>query len=456
MGKRFTAILASSLISLSVAACGAAASPSPSASASGPATSAGASTEASPSAAAVSGEITVLTNRTDIVDSVFIAKYLPLFNAKYPDVTVKFEALTDYEGETKTRMNTTEYGDVLLIPNAITPDKLAEFFEPLGTIDELGKTYNFVTEQSRDGKVYGLAVTGNANGFVYNKKVWDAAGITALPTTPDEFLADLKKIKDTQADVTPYYTNYKDGWPLTQWQSNRGQVTNDPNYANTTLVHTDEPWVAGADEYVIYKLLYDIVNQGLSEKDPTTTAWEPSKALIGGGQVATMQLGSWAIVQMQEAAVKAGGTADDIHYMPFPNQVGGKFISNIGGDYKIGINVHSQNKAAARAWIDWFENESNFAFDQGGVSPVKGGQNPPQLSDFDKVGVTYIEQAPAAAGEEGLLGKIQDASEIQLFDPAWVQRIVDAGRGATDESLDAIFADLNAKWKAARATVGAP
>ncbi|HEX2756393.1 MAG TPA: extracellular solute-binding protein [Candidatus Limnocylindrales bacterium] len=383
----------------------------------------------------------------------FTAKYLPLFNAKYPGVKVKFEALTDYEGETKTRMNTTEYGDVLLIPNAITPDKLAEFFEPLGTLDELSQKYNFTTEQLSNGKVYGLAVTGNANGFVYNKKVWDAAGVTSLPKTPDEFLADLKLIKDKESSVTPYYTNYKDGWPLTQWQSNRGQITNDPNYANGTLVHADAPWAAGTDENVIYSLLYNIVKQGLSEKDPTTTAWEPSKALLGGGKVATMQLGSWAIVQMQEAAVKAGGSADDIHYLPFPNQVGGKFISNIGGDYKIGINVHSQNKEAARAWIDWFENESNFAFDQGGVSPVKGGKNPPQLSDFDGVGVAYIEQAPAAAGEEGLLGKIQDQSEIQLFDQAWPQRIVDAARGATNEGLDAIFADLNGKWKAARATL---
>ncbi len=450
MAKRLAAFAAAFMFSASVVACGSGNTPSVTPSA--PASTSEATT--TPTAAPVSGEITVLTNRTDIVDTVFTAKYLPLFNAKYPDVKVKFEALTDYEGETKTRMNTTEYGDVLLIPNAITPDKLAEFFEPLGTVADLGQKYNFVTEQSFGGNVYGLAVTGNANGFVYNKKVWDAAGITSLPKTPDEFLADLKLIKDKDAGVIPYYTNYKDGWPLTQWQSNRGQVTNDPNYANGTLVHTDAPWAAGTDENVIYTLLYNVVKQGLSEKDPTTTAWEPSKALIGGGKVATMQLGSWAIVQMQEAAVKASGAAADIHYMPFPTQVSGKFISNIGGDYKIGINVHSTNKAAARAWIDWFENESNFAFDQGGVSPVKGGKNPPQLSDFDTVGVTYIEQAPAKAGEEGMLGKIQDESEIQLFDQTWPQRIVDAARGATSESLDAIFADLNGKWKTARTTLG--
>ena len=140
--------------------------------------------------------------------------------------------------------------------------------------------------------------------------------------------------------------------------------------------------------------------------------------------------------------------------MAFPNQVGGKFISVIAGDYKNAINVNSTNKAAARAWIDWFASESNYAYDQGGVSVVKGGKNPPQLGDFDTAGVTYIEQAPTPAGEEGSLGKVMDAAEIQLFDAPWVQRIVDAARGATKESLDSIFADMNAKWKAARASAG--
>ena len=92
-------------------------------------------------------------------------------------------------------MNTTQYGDVLLIPNSVTPDQLPTFFEPLGTVDDLAKTYNFVTEQAYQGKVYGIAITGNANGIVYNKKIWDEAGITTLPKTPDEFLADLKQIK---------------------------------------------------------------------------------------------------------------------------------------------------------------------------------------------------------------------------------------------------------------------
>lgn len=38
-----------------------------------------------------------------------------------------------------------------------------------------------------------------------------------------------------------------------------------------------------------------------------------------------------------------------------------------------------------------------------------------------------------------------------LFQPNYRQRIVDAARGATDESLEEIFADLNARWSEAQA-----
>jgi ABC-type glycerol-3-phosphate transport system substrate-binding protein len=391
-----------------------------------------------------SGEITVLTQRTDIVNTVF-QDYKKKFEAKYSQVKVKFEAITDYEGEVKIRMNTEDYGDVLLIPNSVTKDQLHLFFEPLGSVDELSKKYRFVTEQAYDGKVYGMAITGNAQGFVYNKKVWQQAGITSPPKTPDEFLAALTAIKEKTSAI-PLYTNYKDGWPLTQWEANRGGVSADPE-ATIKLAKDDAPWASGKEHFVIDSLLWDVVKQGFTEPDPTTTAWEPSKGLIGTGKIATMMLGSWAIVQMQKAATDKA----DIGYLPFPVQVNGKFHSQISGDYKNAINVHSKHKAAARAWIDWFTDESNYATDEGGIAPLKSGKAPDTLSDFTAAGVEYIELTPDPKGSEGLDGKIDKAAEIGLWEPKYRQRLVDAARGAKKESKEDIFTDLNKRWAAARA-----
>ena len=393
---------------------------------------------------AVAGDIIVLTQRTDIVDTVF-ADYKKRFEAKYPDVHVRFEAITDYEGEVRIRMNTKDYGDVLLIPNSITADQLPTYFEPLGATDELKQKYRFTTEQSFQGKTYGLAITGNAQGFVYNKKVWTAAGITQPPKTPAEFVTALQAIK-SKTGAIPLYTNYKDGWPLSQWEANRGAITNDPQSV-VKLADDSAPWATGKEHYVIDSLIYDVVKGGLTEPDPTTTNWENSKKLLGDGKIATMMLGSWSIVQMQQAAA----SKDDIGYLPFPVQVGGKFHSVVSGDYKNAVNVNSAHKAAAKAWVTWFADESNYATDQGGVSVLLSGPAPSTLADFKTYGVEYLELVPAPAGKEGLVDRIDKAAEIGLWEPKYRQQLVDAARGARGETKEAIFADLNKRWADAKA-----
>jgi len=408
-----------------------------------------ADTEASTAAGGeVAGEITVLTNRTDLVDTTF-AEYKTQFEELYPEVDVTFEAITDYEGEVRIRMNTKDYGDVLLIPNSITADQLPTFFEPLGAVEDLSETYRFIPEQAFEDTAYGLAITGNAQGMVYNKAVWEEAGITEPPTSPEEFLAALQAIAD-DTDAVPLYTNYADGWPTTQWEGNRGSISGDPEAVND-LADTDAPWAEGEEHYVIDSLLYDAVEAGLTEEDPTTTEWELSKELLGTGEIATMVLGSWSITQMQEAA----DDPDNIGYMPFPSQVDGTFYSTAGGDYKNAININSENKAAARAWVDWFADDSGYAESQGGLSPRLDGPTPETLADFEELGVEYVEVNAAPAGEEGLVQNIDSAAEIGLFDPIYRQRLIDAARGASDETKEEIFDDLNTRWADARATVTA-
>lgn len=264
----------------------------------------------------VSGDITVLTQRTDLVQDGTMKKYAAAFNKVYPKVKVKFQGITDYEGEVKIRMNTENYGDVLMIPAAISKDDYPKFFAPLGSTTQLSKKYRFTDKTGVNGKVYGIASFGTANGFVYNKAVWKKAGVTQWPATPEQFIADLGKIK-AATDSVPYYTNFKDLWPLTAWTNSLGSVSCDPQSSNK-LATTDSPWAPGSDLNVIDTLLYDIVHDKLSEKDPTTTNWESSKTLIAQGKVASMQLGSWAITQMQDAARKAAPTRTTSASCPSP------------------------------------------------------------------------------------------------------------------------------------------
>ncbi|MCX4697231.1 ABC transporter substrate-binding protein [Streptomyces sp. NBC_01373] len=411
-------------------------------------TSKGADAKAPDDPSKVSGTIKVLTQRTDLVTDGTMKKYAAEFNKTYPKVKVEFEALTNYETEVKIRMNTENYGDVLMIPAVIKKDDYPRFFASLGTEAERSKKYLFTDYTTVDGKVYGQSPIGVIPGFLYNKRVWQEAGVTDWPATPAEFLTDLKAIK-SGTDAVPYYTNFAAQWPLSQWTQVNGSVSCDPQ-ASTKLAEGD-PWAEGADLRVGDRLLYDTVRQGLIEKDPTTTNWEESKPRLAKGELATQWLGTWAIVQFQDAARQAGASPDDIGFMPFPSKVDGKFCAVMAPDYNQAVNVHSKNKPAARAWIDWFTDKSGYDKDNLAISPLKDAPLPEVLKPYEDEGVKLIELDDSAGAE---VKQIDNQSEVGIYAPEYRQNLVDLGRGAKKGSLDDFFADLSKRWTQTQQTLG--
>lgn len=395
-----------------------------------------------------SGEITVLTQRTDLVQDGTLEEYAARFEEQYPGTTVEFEGITNYEQDVTTRLSSGNIGDVLALPTSVSPDQYSAFFEPLGDTEELSSTYRFMSGKSYEGTGYGIAQFGNTMGFVYNKKVWSDAGVTEIPTTPEEFLTALEAIK-ANTDAIPYYTNYKDQWPLSQWNGDPSLLG--AGDALNALNSDPAPW-SNEDSYLSVSdgLLFDIVADGLSEPDPTTTAWEGSKTMLATGEVASMYLGSWAIQQMKDAATTAGTDPEDIGYLPFPYQVDGKFVATLAPDYYSAINSKSENKATAMAWIEWFTTESGYAEKSGAIATNVDSENPATLSDFTDLGVEYLEQDPFPAGEENVQADLMKDSQIDITGGIYRQKLVDIARGAADGDKDSAFADLDERWAAAQ------
>lgn len=393
----------------------------------------------------IKGSITVLTNRTDLV-STTLPEYAKKFEAKYPGTKVTFQGVTNYDNDVTTQLSSGDYGDVLMIPNTVAIDQYGQFFESLGTEADLKAKYRFTSPATYDNQVYGLSLGGIAKGFVINKRIWTQAGVTAPPKTPEEFLAGLKAIA-VKTDAVPYYTNYKDAWPLGEWNSQRA-VFADPQI-NDKFPADANPWQPGKIEYIADSLLFDIVNQKLSEKDPLTTNWESSKPMLATGKTATMLLGSWAVPQMQDAAKAAGANPDDIGFWPFPYQTGGKFHATIDGDKLGAVSKNSKNKATAKAWLDFFVNESGFSADQQAIPPAIDAPLPASLQAFTATGVDLLE-VPAATTNSGKEDEIIKESEIDLKGEIYRQKLVDVARGAAKGDKDSFFADLNKRWAAAR------
>lgn len=400
----------------------------------------------------LTADIKFISHRTDLIEDGTFDSYIAAFQEMYPNITITYEGITDYASDMTTRLTSNDWGDVCMIPTTIPLSELSDYFYAMCDLSEIEEDYNFASNRAYDGKVYGIPSTGNAQGIVYNKAVFEQAGITELPTTPDEFLDALQKIKDN-TDAIPMYTNYAAGWTMSAWDAYiGGGATGDPDWMNITMPQTHDAFAAGvptgdsqSGPYAVYYTLYEAVARGLTEDDPTTTDWEGSKTMMNNGQIGTMVLGSWAIVQMQDA----GENADDIGYMPFPITVDGTQYASAGADYCYGINVNASDddKIAAMLYIKWLTESSNFAYDQGGVPILKTQEYPDTLTAFD--GIELIEDTAAPAEIADLQGNVSNGSELSLnADQTHVQRIVEGAING-DETLDEIVADWNEAWNAA-------
>lgn len=407
----------------------------------------------SASSGEIAGKVIVLHHRTD-AEALF-AGYAERFNQIYPNVTVEFEAITEYAGTVRTRMSTKQYGDVLMmVTSPPIPEDFATFYEPLGTTSELFQKYDFLESNAQcyyEGQVYGLPVNANTGGLLYNKDVFKKAGITSFPKSSEEFYSALKKIQDNTS-ATPFFMNYPSKWTLTQWEGGRIAYSGDPEWTNK-MIHMDAPFSAGMPHYELYKVMYEVVKRGYCEKDMLTSDWEKSKQQFADGEIGVMNLGSWAIGQFRDVAANSGINPDIVGYMPYPVSHSGKVFSEPALDYNVAVNKYSSNIAAAKAWAFWFANESGYAKDNVSIPALKGSEFPSVLDSFKEVGVVYMSGTPAKDGEEGLFDKIDNEAEIGLWADPQKVRIVDAAMGTTKETFDDIMNDWNARWAKARKTL---
>lgn len=397
-------------------------------------------------------DLKFLTHKTDVIDTNF-QRYIDEFHKTYPNINIEYEGITDYANDVTTRLSTGDWGDICMVPTTVDLDERENYFTSFGDYDTLSKSYLMISDSTYNKKVYGIPSMGNVQGIVYNKAVFEKAGVTETPKTPDEFLAALKKIKD-KTDAIPLYTNFAADWTMNAWDAYiDGNATGQADAALTLRAKGENPFTDkgdGTGPFAVYNILYEAVAQGLIEDDPTTTDWEGSKGMLNNGEIGCMVLGSWALVQMQQA----GDHGDDIAYMPFPITVDGKQYASAGPDYCYGINCNSSKdeQIAAMVYIKWLVEESGFEKDEGGISAVVGAPYPESLADFDNVELLF--NVPAPEGEETLESDINNESELGInVSGAIPKQVLEAALDGS-MTMEDMSAEWNERWTAAQEKYG--
>ena len=240
----------------------------------------------------IKANLKLLSHRTDMLKNDYPGttwkQYIAEFNKTYPNIKVTVEANSDYANSAMTRLQGGDWGrhhD----DSGGRQGRTAELLHllRLPRRHEQGDQVRCQPVLPEEGLRRGFG--RQRSGIVYNKRIFKEAGIDKLPTTPKEFISDLKAIKE-KTKATPLYTNYAAGWTMGAWDAYiGGTASGDPNYMNNVFTHTKNPFKDpgdGTHAYNVYKILYDAVADGLTEDDYSTTDWETSKNKLNSGDIA--------------------------------------------------------------------------------------------------------------------------------------------------------------------------
>lgn len=381
--------------------------------------------------------ITMLTNRTDLVDNGTMARYAAKFKEIHPNANVVFEGLTNYANDAVIRLTTGEAGDVMLIPGNVPVSLLPEYFEPLP--DELFDNMYFADLMAYGGKRYGIATGVSTQGIVYNKRAYAKAGIDKIPATLDEFYDVCHKLK--LAGITPLYMNFGAQWPMKSWgEEGVWYMGGDPAYW-TRMIESDAPWQLDNEWGRMIGIARTLVERGFVEKNLTTNNWEVSKNEVASGRAAMYFQGNWVIPQL----IEAGAKSEDIGFYPMPYDNSGKLNAPLGQDWMIGVGKSSRNKQLAIEWAAFFVKESGYV-ESSGFLPVDKTKEPtlPQLAEFKAFNPMFVESRPI----DPMFTEIGNKAEIDFYTGRYIQTLV------TAKDLGRAFDDMNARWKKGKEALG--
>jgi len=238
-----------------------------------------------------------------------------------------------------------------------------------------------------DGKIYSVPVNiHRANVLWWNPATATKAGITAAPTTLDEFFADLEKFK--KAGVTGLALAGKGDWAiahLMDWMllASMGPDKYEGLFKGTTS--WTGPEVAAALKNFQKALSYG--NKGAGNLD-----WPDAGKLVTSGKAGFFIMGDWASAQWQSDGLKLG---TDYTYAAAPGTVG--VYQWLSDSFTLPVGAPHRN--AAIAWLKVCGSKEG----QDAFNPKKGSisaRTDSDLSLYDD----YLKSAAADWSKDRLVG----------------------------------------------------
>lgn len=242
-----------------------------------------------------------------------------------------------------------------------------------------------------DGKLMGMPAAIEGYGFIYNKKLFKKAGITALPKTISELTTAAEKLK--AAGITPFGNGYSEWWVIGMHLMNIPfAMQPDPAKFVADLDAGTEK-IPGNPIFESFKKTFDLTIK-YGNANSLTTDNNAQMALFNNGDVAMVQQGNWKEVGIYQANPDA-----EVGLIPIPvnNDPGISDRLPVGVPFYWVVNHDSPNVKEAKQFLDWMvqsDTGRHYILDEFGYIPAFDNMKSTALKGLSKDILAY-----AAAGK---------------------------------------------------------
>ena len=258
--------------------------------------------------------------------------------------------------------------DIYTSPNW-SIEEWQQYAEPYCTIDEAKELYgDYAETMYNDGTyIYALmpAKTYN-NAVVYNEETIKSVGYDAIPTTQAEFEDLCAKLRE--AGIDPIAMHRVENWPLSTINDFANYVAG-RNDAYQSMLKSDTPFSDSEPMGKTIKMYTDWKSRGFFEAD-IYTDFGVAMDVVGNGKAGMMLFGAWVVPQIQ-GRVPEGTDPSVIKFAPAPDFGNGQYVMASAAD-SYAINKGSDNKEAARLFIEYISEDAQYLADSGYIAMKKG------------------------------------------------------------------------------------
>ncbi|MFI1563274.1 extracellular solute-binding protein [Streptomyces sp. NPDC020490] len=278
------------------------------------------------------------------------------------------------------------------------------YFLPLDGTEALADQSKFqpnLIEQAKyDGKTYGVPLVTDTLALVYNKALFEKAGITEAPKTWDELKADAAKIK-TKAKVDGYWGSTQAYYAQT-FLYGEGTDTVDAS-AKKVTVNSD----AAKKAYGTWLSMFS--GKGLHKADTTADAYAHIQDAFVNGKVAAIIQGPWEITNFYKGS--AFSDKSNLGIATVPAGSSGKAGAPTGGH---NLSVYAGSDSAHQKAALKFVNFMTSAKTQTQIA-LKNSTLPTR----DDAYTAEVKADPGIAGYQTVLPAAQPRPALPEYSSLW-------------------------------------